>query len=375
MRNKITVFFVLMIGLLVLSGCEVETEQTYTSEESTEEIERYSMNENIEVDYLVYKIKNIEEVQTIGDSLFNKETNGKFVKIDLEILNNAQETKQIFSPRFNLEDHLERRYDRLDDDLMYVENSLNFGTQLQPGLSESGTIVFELPKDSDDLKLIIRGDFVSVSKVIVDLDSEGVTIDQENNTEDIERDLDSETNPETVKEGVEKYSMNEDIKVDYLTYKITKVEEFTEMGTSMLNKETNGKFIKVYLDIMNNEKETRQIFTPRFKIEDHLERRYDRLNDDMLYVADNLDFGVQLQPGLSESGAIVFELPKDSDDLSLIITGDFVSMTEVIVGLSNINDIRKDTTLKEEQDDMVGDWEEDYDESLNDLEEEYSDLI
>jgi len=167
----------------------------------------------------------------------------------------------------------------------------------------------------------------------------------------------SPTKQEPVKEKVEEaiYLMNEDIDVDYLTYKVTKAETFTEMGTSMFNKETEGKFVKVYLKITNNAKETKDIFSPRFKIEDNQERRYDRLSDDMMYIADYLEFGKQLQPGLGTSGAIIFEMPKDSEDLKLIISGDWISNTEVKITLSNIGNIGKDTTQKEEQDEMMDD--------------------
>ena len=151
------------------------------------------------------------------------------------------------------------------------------------------------------------------------------------------------------------YSINEKVKVDDLTYTITKAETFTEMGISMFKKETNGKFIKVYLKIMNNAKETQQIFTPRFKLQDDQDRKFDRLSDDMIYISDYLEFGKQLQPGLETSGAIVFETPKDSSDLLLIISGDWISTSEIKVRLSNIKDIGKDTTQKEEQDEMWDD--------------------
>lgn len=155
------------------------------------------------------------------------------------------------------------------------------------------------------------------------------------------------------------YSMNQDIDVDYLTYKVKNAETFTEMGTSIVKKETTGKFIKIYLDITNNAKETTQLFSPRFKIEDNQGRRYDRLSDDMVYIADYLEFGKQLQPGLTASGGIVFELPKDSKDLVLEITGDWVSITKVRVALSNIQDIGVDKTQKEKQDKiMAGAMEE-----------------
>jgi len=162
------------------------------------------------------------------------------------------------------------------------------------------------------------------------------------------------------------YSMNQNIQVDYLTYKVTRVETFTEMGTSFYNKKTNGKFVKVYLDITNNAKETKQIFSPRFRLIDSQNRQFDRLSDDMLYISDYLEFGKQLQPSLAVSGAIVFELPKDSENLNLIIKGNWVSIEEVRVPLSNIKNIGVDTTQKEEQDKM---WDQAMEEGEAKMEE------
>ena len=128
------------------------------------------------------------------------------------------------------------------------------------------------------------------------------------------------------------------------------------MGTSVYEKTTNGKFVKVYLEITNNAKETKQIFTPRFKIEDNQERKYDRLSDDMMYIADYLQLGVQVQPGLTTSGAIVFEMPKDSQDLKLIINGDWASISEVKVSLTNIQNIGIDTTNQDKIDKMLSQY-------------------
>ncbi len=164
------------------------------------------------------------------------------------------------------------------------------------------------------------------------------------------------------------YSMNENIKVDYLTYEVIKAEEFSAMGTSISNKKTEGKFVKVYLKITNDAKETKNIFTPRFKIEDNKGRKYDRLSDDIIYVADYLEFGKQLQPGLATSGAIVFEMPKDAEELKLIITGDWLSNAEVKIKLSTIKDIIKDTTLKEKQDQIL-------DEAMKESEKKVDELM
>ena len=135
----------------------------------------------------------------------------------------------------------------------------------------------------------------------------------------------------------------------------------------MFNKETNGKFIKVYLEITNNAKETKQIFSPRFRIEDNQERQYDRLSDDMMYINDYLEFGKQLQPGLTTSGATVFELPKDSMELKLIIKGDWVSISEIKISLDNIKNIGKDTTQKEEQDKIMDEAMQESEEMMEEL--------
>jgi len=170
---------------------------------------------------------------------------------------------------------------------------------------------------------------------------------------------------EEVKELI--YSMNQDINVDYLTYKVTKAQTFTKMGNSIFNKETTGKFVKVYLSITNNAKETKQIFTPRFKLIDNQDRKFDRISDDMFYIADYLEFGEQLQPSLTVYGAIVFEFPKDSDGLKLEISGDWLSATKVTITLSNIQNIGIDTTLKDEQDEMMDDLIEEAEEQVEEI--------
>jgi len=163
------------------------------------------------------------------------------------------------------------------------------------------------------------------------------------------------------------YSMNQDIKVDYLTYKITKAQTFTKMGSSIFEKETNGKFIKVYLDITNNAKETKDMFSSRFRLIDEQERKFDELSDGMLYISDYITFGKQLQPGLTTSGAIIFEIPKDSTNLKLEISGDWVSTTNVLVPISNINDIGIDTTLKDKQDEIIDRTMKESEEKVNEI--------
>lgn len=182
---------------------------------------------------------------------------------------------------------------------------------------------------------------------------------------------------EEAEQGI--YSMNQDLNVDYLTYKVVKAETFTEMGSSVYNKETEGKFIKVYLEITNNAKETKEIFSSRFFIIDHQDRKFDRLSNDIFYISDYIKLGEQLQPGLPISGAIVFELPKNSENLKLLITGDWLSKTEIKVKLTDIVNIGRDTTkireAQEMMDDVIGDAQQQYEDAMTDAQKQMDELM
>ncbi len=180
-----------------------------------------------------------------------------------------------------------------------------------------------------------------------------IEVTPELKTEQIIPDSQPSSSPETSKQEekepeVEVYRINEPVLVDYLTYTVTKAETFTEMGSEFMSKTTEGKFIKIYLKITNNAKETKDLFSSRFFIVDENARKFDRLSDDTIYISDGLEFGKQLQPGLSTSGAVVFELPTDVKKIGLVISGDWMSKTQKLIVIDSLRDIGTDTTLKEE---------------------------
>jgi len=162
------------------------------------------------------------------------------------------------------------------------------------------------------------------------------------------------------------YFIGEDVIVDDLVYKATKAESFTKMGTSFFEKVTTGKFVKIYLRITNTDKETQQIFTPRFKLADSQDRKFDRIADDILYISDGISFGEQLQPGLPLEGAIVFEVPKDSTNLQLEISGDWTSVSKVVIAVNEVKSIIADTTLKAEQQKLMDEVIKEVNEQMGD---------
>lgn len=150
-----------------------------------------------------------------------------------------------------------------------------------------------------------------------------------------------------------KIGLNEIVIVDDLSYKVTKAESFKEMGSSIFKEETDGKFVKVYLEILNTSNKSQNMFSNRLIIIDNKAREFDPFPGATFYITDAISFGQQLQPGLTLKGAEVFELPEDASGLKLEISGDWLSVTKIIVSLDKVTDIDKDATLKDQQDEQM----------------------
>lgn len=149
------------------------------------EVKTFKIGEEIRVDDLTYVIDKVETYTSLGTSFFGKETQGLFYKVYLSITNNARETQNIFTPRFKIIDDEGYEYDSDTEGELYVEDTIFFGEQLQPRLAVSGSKIFELPKIAKNLKLEIRGNWLSTEKVVVDLESSKIiTKGKETSTQD-----------------------------------------------------------------------------------------------------------------------------------------------------------------------------------------------
>jgi len=193
-----------------------------------------------------------------------------------------------------------------------------------------------------------------------------VTKELEQVTEEVEKvtetkteekvEIKTEEKPE--QKTTELSKIGDDIRVDYLTYKVVKVETYTSIGTALLGKETQGLFYKVYLTITNNAKESKNIFTPRFKIIDDEGYSYDSDIEAEIYIDDTIRFGEQLQPRLAISGAKIFEVPKIAKNLKLEISGDWLSTDKVVVELDKIIAKGKETSMQDKIDDQLDEYKE-----------------
>jgi len=122
---------------------------------------------------LSFTVSNMTKAETLGSSYSMKYAQGVFNIITLTIKNVGKETVTIDSSMLKIVDSEGRTFDRSIDG--QTAKGLTQGTvdlflqQVQPGLSVTGDIVFDLPDDVTGLKLLVKGSmFGSEKKISLD---------------------------------------------------------------------------------------------------------------------------------------------------------------------------------------------------------------
>jgi len=119
---------------------------------------------------LSFTVTNISKAKSLGSSYSKKEAQGTFNVITLTIKNTGKETVTIDSSMLKVTDSQGRKFDysiegQTAKGLAQGKVDL-FLQQVQPGLSVTGDIVFDLPDDATDLKLIVKGSMFGTEKQI-----------------------------------------------------------------------------------------------------------------------------------------------------------------------------------------------------------------
>jgi hypothetical protein len=130
----------------------IKNEVTQPKQQSDGRIDAkdYAIGEKVAADKLVYTINKVETTQKIG----NKTSEGKFVIVNASVLNNDKEPRMITSTVFEITDEKDRKFRTTDDmNVAFKVGDTIMYKDLNPGLSKTGNIVFEVPADATRLKL------------------------------------------------------------------------------------------------------------------------------------------------------------------------------------------------------------------------------
>lgn len=119
------------------------------------------LNEPVQDGDLAFTATTVETATALGNQFTKKDAQGMFQIITLKIENKGKETKTVDSSMISLTDSQGRKFDRSIEGQTAKGLSQGkvdlFLQQVQPGLSVSGDIVFDIPKEATGLKLFVKG--------------------------------------------------------------------------------------------------------------------------------------------------------------------------------------------------------------------------
>lgn len=123
--------------------------------EDIEEITYYALGENVEKGSLSFIINDFTET----DSYNGHNTENKFVIISATATNIGKEPANIDNSYFILFDGEERKYDS-SNSILYGEEYFSYD-KINPGLSMSGKVAFEVPTDAEKFILALNDNMFS----------------------------------------------------------------------------------------------------------------------------------------------------------------------------------------------------------------------
>jgi len=138
---------------------------------------------------------------------------------------------------------------------------------------------------------------------------------------------DSEKKAEKKEEKV--HAIGEKVEVGKLAYIVSNVATTNELKADdeyIEPAKTDGQFVVIDIEAFNNDKKTRTVDSSMFKIKDNQGREFEPTVDTevMMVLGDFADFFLQdINPGISKTGKLVFELPSDATSFSLEVSSGF----------------------------------------------------
>lgn len=169
-RHKILTGIIVVIVLVIAIGSSGGSDSsTSNSGNSNNKQEQTSKDEKVmakigevaQSSDLAFTVTGVKDYQSLGNSFTSKDAQGVFKVVTLKIENTGKETKTIDSSMIKLADDQGRTFERSIDGqtakgLAQGQVDL-FLQQVQPSLSVTGEVVFDIPVDAQGLVLQVRG--------------------------------------------------------------------------------------------------------------------------------------------------------------------------------------------------------------------------
>lgn len=145
---------------------------------------------------------------------------------------------------------------------------------------------------------------------------------QEETKEETKEVKKEETKKEKKKEQKKQFTVGQEVRVGKLSYVVKDVEETKKISNVLGDKTTEGKFAILELTIKNHDKKARMADTSMFKVKTSDGTEYSADTELDMYVNDNgIGFFLEdINPNLSKTGKVVFELPGNAKKYNLEVS-------------------------------------------------------
>jgi hypothetical protein len=147
-KNKILGTILIIFGTITIMGIIIGSIFPDENSENIKEPDQqkiYGLNEKVNVGSFVYTFLDLKKRYSIGDEYFGDESDGVFFIFNVEIENIGNEANYI-NDEIYIIDSQGREFTQDDSAWMSLEDNLIF-TELNPGLTKKGQIVFDVPEN------------------------------------------------------------------------------------------------------------------------------------------------------------------------------------------------------------------------------------
>lgn len=164
--------FIAIIVLAVIAGSGGDKSKTNstntggdtaTNEKQAETAKEYGLNEVVQDGDLAFSVSNVTTAKSLGNSYTLKNAQGMFYVVTLKLENKGNKTVTFDSSMAKVTDEQGREFERSIEGQtakgMAQGNVDLFLQQIQPSLSVTGDIVFDLPADVKNPVLVVKGSY------------------------------------------------------------------------------------------------------------------------------------------------------------------------------------------------------------------------
>lgn len=126
------------------AGKELEEESSGDISDESEVKETATVGQPLTLKGTTYEVTSVDKSQSVGDSFTKEEANGTFVTVKLKLTNEKDDPATISESAITMVGGNDKAYSTSDDALLAVDDQFLL-EEIQPGLSEEGTLVYDLP--------------------------------------------------------------------------------------------------------------------------------------------------------------------------------------------------------------------------------------